>query len=48
MKKIKLLAGLVFVAILGISCNEKPVTTPIRVVAELDVGESQDVLAEQW
>ena len=31
-------------AILGISCNEKPVITPIRVVVELDVGESQDVL----
>jgi len=30
--------------ILGGSCNESPVTTPVRVVTELDMGESQDVL----
>jgi len=30
--------------IFGGSCNESPVTTPVRVVAELDIGESQDVL----
>ena len=44
MKEIKLLAGLVLLTVLGISCTDKPVTTPVRVIAELNIGESQDIL----
>ena len=40
---IKLLAGLIFLMILNISCGDKPVIAPVRVIAELDTGESQDI-----
>jgi murein DD-endopeptidase MepM/ murein hydrolase activator NlpD len=43
MKKIRLFAGLCLLLFLGSSCKDHPVTTPVRVVAELDLGESLDV-----
>ena len=40
----QLLWILVLLITFGGSCNDSPVTTPVRVVAELDIGESQDVV----
>jgi hypothetical protein len=43
-EKIRLLAFFMLVAMLGGSCKDEAGTAPIRVVAELDTGESRDVV----
>ena len=42
-KEIKLFAGLFLLILLCVSCNDTSVLTPVRVVAELNIGESQDI-----
>ncbi len=42
-KEIKLFAGLFLLILFYVSCNDTSVLTPVRVVAELNIGESQDI-----
>jgi len=42
-KEIKFLWGLFLLIILSVSCNDTSELTPVRVVAELNIGESQDI-----
>jgi len=42
-KEIKFLWGLFILIILSVSCNDTSELTPVRVVAELNIGESQDI-----
>ena len=41
--KYQLLFALFLAIIFGGSCSNSPVVTPVRVIAELDIGESQDI-----